>query len=106
MVQAKDRNACAELKRRLAIDLPVLEVRLFGSRARGDASADSDMDVFVKVEKNTRAARNHVRRTAWELGLEEGLVISTLVFGREELTDGPMRSSAIVQNILREGLLV
>jgi len=41
------RSVLAGLKEALACNLPLHDLVLFGSRARGDASADSDVDVLV-----------------------------------------------------------
>src|SRR5712671_3755779 len=52
-------DATGEFVRRLRRDLPanIIDVRLFGSKARGQTTAESDIDVLVVVEPdNQRAA--------------------------------------------------
>ena len=44
------------LLERMIIELRPVEIRLFGSRARGDASAASDWDLFVVVPDDLEAA--------------------------------------------------
>jgi len=81
-------------------------MRLFGSRARGDGDDTSDMDIFVELEQVTREIKNVVSDTAWEVGLENAVHISPLVFSRDEIEDSPLRSSPIVRAILREGIRI
>lgn len=47
-----ERHLVADLRRRLVAELPGVGVRMtvFGSRARGDAEPDSDMDVLVELD--------------------------------------------------------
>jgi predicted nucleotidyltransferase len=39
---------------------PLIDFRLFGSRARGDADEYSDMDIFMEFETIDRELRNRV----------------------------------------------
>ncbi len=66
-----ERAVTDALARRLAAAYPedLLEVRVFGSRARGDHREDSDLDVAVIVEK-LRPARTEVMDLAWAAGEE------------------------------------
>lgn len=45
MLNKTDRVIAREFQRRLAAVAPVLDLRVFGSRARGEATPDSDLDV-------------------------------------------------------------
>jgi len=46
-----DKKFAEELKQRLySIDIPIADFRVFGSRAREDASEFPDMNIFIEVE--------------------------------------------------------
>jgi predicted nucleotidyltransferase len=99
----KDRGVALELKNRLAGFVQLVDFSVFGSRARGDAMEDSDMDVFIEVENLDKDLKGRVQDAAWEVGFENFMVISPLIFTRDELENSPLRSSPIVRVIKEEG---
>ena len=99
----KDRGVALELKNRLAGFVQLVDFSVFGSRARGDAMEDSDMDVFIEVENLDKDLKERVQDAAWEVGFENFMVISPLIFTRDELENSPLRSSPIVRVIKEEG---
>lgn len=62
------------------------EVILFGSRARGDARHDSDWDflILMKDKKLTKAEKNSLRNSLYEIELEADEVISSLIHSKYE----------------------
>ena len=99
----KDRGVALELKNRLAGLVQLVDFCVFGSRARGDALEDSDMDVFIEVENLDKDLKERVQDAAWEVGFKNFMVISPLIFTRDELENSPLRSSPIVRVIKEEG---
>jgi len=104
MLTETDRQIVREFQRRLAVIVPVLDLRVFGSRARGDATPDSDLDVFIELEESTPDLRRRISEIAWEVGFEMDRVISTVVTTRAELEHGPMGANPLVLNVEREGI--
>jgi len=86
----------------------LLDVRVFGSVAQGEATEGSDLDVFVLVDRLDPAARRTVYDAAWEAGDEVGapLLISPLVMGRAHYEELLRREILIAQDIQREGVPV
>lgn len=82
-----------------------LDVRVFGSRARGDAAPDSDLDVFVVVERADAAIERYISDCAWEAGFVRDVVIVPVVVGKDRI-DGPLRNSVFILNVYREGIEV
>jgi uncharacterized protein len=101
-----DIQTARELKKRISKLTPLIDFRLFGSRARGDADDYSDMDIFMEFETVDKDLRKKVKNAAWEMTLESGIVVTTLLFSRHEIENSPLRSSPIVRVIMEEGVPV
>jgi len=99
-----DRQIVREFRHRLVDVVPILDLLVFGSRARGDAAPDSDMDVFIELETCTPELRQRISEIAWEVGFEMDRVISTVVTTRAELEHGPMGANPLILNVEREGV--
>jgi len=83
---------------------PTAKMWAFGSRARGDATGDSDFDVCVVLENATWADEKRIREVAWEVAFDNGTVFNTIILSAESFERGPMSESTLVANILREGV--
>jgi predicted nucleotidyltransferase len=102
----QDHRIARELKERIARLAPLVDFRVFGSRARGDADEYSDMDVFVEFETVDKALEERVSDAVWEVGFQRGVVISPLVFSRYEVEKSPLRVSPILKAITEEGVRI
>jgi len=105
-MKPEDYEIAKEMKRRLSEVVDLVDFRIFGSRAQGNADEYSDMDVFIEVETLDRNLKEKIREITWEVGFKHLIVISPLIFTRYEMEDSPLRSSPIVRNIVEEGVMV
>ncbi len=105
MLTRKDRTIAREFQQRLMAIVPVLDMRVFGSRARGDATEESDLDVFIEVETLTKTLRERIFDLAWEVGFEMDRVISTIVVTRDDLQHGAA-APILIRQVEREGVQV
>ena len=86
---------------------PEAKVYLYGSRARGDNSADSDWDILVITprKKVTLDYETDLRDPIFDLELESGQVISLLVYS-ELYWKTKMPYSPLFSNITKEGIII
>jgi predicted nucleotidyltransferase len=99
-----DRQIAQEFQQRLRSFVPILDFCIFGSRVRGHASEDSDLDVFIEVERLTPELRRQIFEVAWEVGFERDRVISTIVATREDLQHGAFGANPLMRQIEEEGV--
>ncbi|MBI4680237.1 MAG: nucleotidyltransferase domain-containing protein [Nitrospirae bacterium] len=85
MMQEKDIRVIEKFKSLVSQKVKVLELRVFGSRARGDASPESDLDVLVVVDH---------------------LDYSPVAVSMDAVKHSPLSESVFIKNVYREGVAV
>ena len=84
-----------------------VELRIFGSVARGDYREYSDIDILVVLPVVVNnAVEEQVFDLAYDIELEYGLVIGTIVYSKEFWYSDRAASMPLYKNIQREGLFV
>ena len=79
-------------------------VVLFGSKARGDAHPDSDLDVLVALTDDDPRLRSQVRRLAARVSLEYDLLLSVHAVGRSRWDKLARYRFPLYQAIESEGI--
>jgi predicted nucleotidyltransferase len=103
----KDMKIAIRLKERVAEVTALVDFKVFGSRTRGNADEYSDLDVFIELEEANKEIREKIFDIAWEVGFDNDcMLISPLVFSRQEIETSALRSSSIVKAIAAEGVRI
>ena len=91
---------------RQALSDSVVDVRLFGSEARGEAAPESDIDVLVVVQPDTArvALEDRIIDIAFDVNLQFGVYISPRVVTPAILTHPVWRETPFLKTVARESL--
>jgi predicted nucleotidyltransferase len=102
----KERQAATEFVDRLhqEFDGQIVSVLLFGSRARGEAKPDSDMDVLVVTSDVSPKTRRAIRYLAVEIWLKYGIYLSTRVWSQAHWHKLEKMQTLLYRNIRRDGI--
>jgi len=99
----KDKVAAITKRFRKAVEdkYNIIEMKLFGSFARGDYSKTSDIDLMVRLPKVDRNIEEDLFNIAYDLELEYDCVIDVIV-----LPQNFNNNIMIYQNIQKEGIAI
>lgn len=101
MEMAVDDILISEAGRRLAEAAPDARIILFGSRARGQARPDSDLDLLV-VEPELRSRREEFGRLREALG-DLGVPVDLIVVSDEHVSKWGNVHGSVIHEAMREG---
>ena len=83
-------------------------VVMFGSRARGDARPDSDLDLLViedlpfSAQRTRQGELKRIRRALWDFPIP----VDVLVYSRDEIEEWRNSANHVIARSLREGFTV
>ena len=102
----KERTAIEILMERLLAVIPdqVLAVNLFGSKARGDDSADSDIDILIVTKSNDWQIVRKIRQLAARVSLEHDVLLNTHIIDYGQWIAMEEAQATYWRNIQREGI--
>lgn len=84
---------------------PTATAILYGSEARGDARPDSDIDVLILLDGETRDLKKEsaVSGALYELELKSGVLISPMIMLRKQWENRSFKTPFYI-NVMNEGI--
>jgi predicted nucleotidyltransferase len=100
--------AIAELvgSARAVLGADLHEVRLYGSRARGEGDEESDLDLAFIVTPRGRARRREIYDLAYDIGLRLGVDLAPMLIERERLDTLRARERLFAAELDRDGVVL
>jgi len=107
-ISTKEKSALQQFKADLnqALDLKIIELKLFGSKARGDDRPDSDIDLLVIVADDDWRICDVVYGIATDILLQTDISISPKVISKNQLELLQKEDTFFLRNISRDAIAV
>lgn len=103
-MEKKQLKILHEFAGKVRVRYPRAKIFAFGSRAKGVASLESDLDICVVLPRMESEDRIAVSDIAWETGLDHDLHLSTVVIAQNDFEQGPLSVSPLVEADRNEGV--
>jgi len=102
----KEKLALREYLQRLRQEYgrDVLSVKLYGSKARGDHHADSDLDLLVRVGQDNRQLYADMYLIASDIELKYDLILGMMLVGPKHYDLMRKLGEPLYKNVQREGV--
>jgi tRNA nucleotidyltransferase (CCA-adding enzyme) len=102
----QERELLDELAQDLRHRFGATDVRLYGSVAREELAADSDIDLFVVVPHLTWLVEQAICDRCYEVTLACGRLVAPCVVSQEELTGTPLRVSPLIRAVEQKSVAI
>lgn len=82
----------------------MVSIDLFGSKARGEARQDSDIDLLIIVQNRDYIDRNKIYEYVLDADLNYGVNISLKIYNKDEYNKLSQMNIPFTANIQKEGI--
>jgi predicted nucleotidyltransferase len=97
-------SAIRALKETLTRDFGLVELKLIGSKARGDSSQESDIDVVAVVRRHDWRTDLEIYDLCFEISLEYDVLFQPIIYSEEEFHNKRTSVTPFYRTIVREGI--
>jgi len=84
----------------------LVEIKLFGSRAKGAARADSDFDFLILVKRVTPAVKDQVIDISTRILLDYSLDFTTIIHSEKEYREARKLPTVFSQLVERHSIII
>ncbi|MDI6736601.1 MAG: nucleotidyltransferase domain-containing protein [bacterium] len=105
-MERKDLAIVQKFKNIISMKIKALEIKVFGSRVKGNATPESDLDVLVIVDSTNYEIEKYISECAWEAGFSEDVVVMPIVLTKDMVQNMPLKESVFIKNAYWQGVSV
>ena len=102
----KETEAINKLKNILLNKYNLIQIKLFGSKGKGNFSTDSDIDLLIVLDNYDWNKEFEIYEICFEIGLEYDVLLSPVIFSQKELDDNLIKITPFYKVITKEGILL
>lgn len=84
----------------------LVQLKLFGSKAKGNFDKESDIDLFVILDNCNWKIEKEVYELCFEIGLEYNVLLSPIIYSKNEFEDKLTKATPFYKIIEREGIIL
>lgn len=103
-LKKNEETALKSLKEALIKRFNIIDLRLFGSKVRGNSTPESDIDVMIEIDESNPEIESQIDDIVFEINLKNDTFISAIIMSKKEIEEGPMSESPIYKIIQKEGI--
>lgn len=106
LLSTNERKAVEDFVTRLRTQFPdrVCQTVFFGSKARGDSHAGSDIEILLITDTDDWRFRHAISDVASDVSLEYGVLIGPRVIGKANWEEMAQHHFGLYENVAREGV--
>ena len=109
-MEERDKKIISDFKDRISkdIDKYVKKIFVFGSRVKGEATIDSDLDIAALIDERNPKIEELLENNAYQVMWDNDFkpIISLKVFVESEFMDAVSKGFSFYRNIIKNGISV
>lgn len=105
-LSAKERegiNVFVKRARQL-LEQSLIDIRIFGSKVRGDFDRESDMDILLVIDSDDWHIQDEINKIVADVNMEFDCNISSVIYTRREHERNKYFRTLFIQEIEKEGV--
>ncbi|MEI6125178.1 MAG: nucleotidyltransferase domain-containing protein [Pseudomonadota bacterium] len=99
-----EKAALDKLKSDISSKYNLLEMKLYGSKARGDHDSESDIDVLIVLDTLDWATEKDVYELCFTTGLAYDVLIAPMVYSKNEMASNLVKATPFYLTVQKEGI--
>ncbi len=91
---------------RKALGDEIIDIKLFGSKVRGDFDSESDIDILIVTKSDDSDTENLIFSTLVDYKIETELYLAPIVYKAKDYEYSKSKGSQFIQNVENEGIRI